>query len=111
MNLINKKKIYVATHTEIEDKPENVICMSWNITQQILEEQKLPWKNIYLWGGAVTTDDFIKSDIIDEYIIGIIPTILWKWRQLFLDNNPTIKLHLLQITNQEWIVIWKYEKK
>ena len=32
-------------------------------------------KNIFLFGGGVVIDHFVKADVIDEYIIGIIPTI------------------------------------
>ena len=111
MDTFNDKKIFVATHSELKNKSENVTCINWNLAEQILEEQKLPWKDIYLWWGAAATDDFIKSNVIDEYIIGIIPIILGKWRSLFLENNPMIKLHLLESTISEWIVILKYEKR
>ena len=111
INMLKNKKIFVATHSEIENKADNVTIISWDISKLITQEQKLPWKDIYLWGWAIIADDFIKSNIIDKYIIGIIPTILGKWRPLFLENNPTIKLHLEKITNQEWIVIIEYKKK
>lgn len=92
MDTFKDKKIYVATHSEIEDIPENVTCIKWDISKQILEEQKQEWKNIYLWWGAVVADDFIKSDVIDEYIIGIVPTILGKWRPLFFLKNFLVKV-------------------
>jgi dihydrofolate reductase len=111
MEFLNNKKIFIATHTNVKNITNNIKCISGNISEQILKEQKLPWKDIYIWWWALVADDFIKSDIIDEYIIGIIPVILGKWRPLFLDNNPNIKLHLLESTSKEWIVILKYEKR
>lgn len=111
MDTFKDKKIFVATHSEITEKTDNIRIISWNISEQILAEQKLPWKDIYLWWGALVTDDFIKSDVIDEYIIGIIPIILGKWKPLFLENNPTINLHLTETTISEWIVILKYKKR
>ena len=50
-------------------------------------------------------DHFLKADIIDEYIIGIIPTILGKGRPLFLGNNPKIDLSLQYYTVEDGIVI------
>jgi dihydrofolate reductase len=108
--MLKNKRIYVATHSDIKNKPDNIISINWNISQQLQSELKSEGKDIYLWWGAYVTDDFIKSDIIDEYIIGIIPTILGKWKPLFLENNPTIKLNLTETTVNDWIVILKYKK-
>ena len=68
-------------------------------------------KNIFLFGGGVLVDHFLKADIIDEYIIGIIPTILGKGRPLFLGNNPKIDLSLQYYTVEDGIVIMKYSKR
>lgn len=110
LKMLADKTIYVASHSNIKDKSDNTISINWNISQQIQSLQKSDGKDIYLWWGAYLADDFIKSDIIDEYIIGIIPTILGKWRPLFLENNPTIQLNLTETTVSEWIVILKYKK-
>lgn len=56
-------------------------------------------------------DPFIKDDIIDEYIIGIIPTILGKGRRLFLGNNPKIDLKLQEYSVEDGIVIMRYSKR
>ena len=53
----------------------------------------------------------VNFDVIDEYIIGIIPTILGKGRPLFLENNPTINLYLIESTISEGIVISRYVKR
>lgn len=67
-------------------------------------------KDIFLFGGGGLADNFIKSNIIDEYIIGIIPTILGKGRPLFLENNPKIDLHLDQYIMDKGVVILRYSK-
>ena len=56
-------------------------------------------------------NNFIKENVIDEYIIGIIPTILGKGRKLFLENNPTIDLKLDFYSTSEGIIIMKYSKR
>ena len=112
MNTILKdKKKYITTHSKIENIWNDIEIIEWDIVSKIQEVQKQNWKNIYIWGWAKIADYFIKENVIDEYIIWIIPIILWKWKQLFLENNPTIKLHLLQTSVKEWIVLLRYEKR
>ena len=43
--------------------------------------------------------------------MGIIPIILGKGRPLFLENNPTIKLHLDEVFVENGITILKYTKR
>jgi dihydrofolate reductase len=105
------KKIYVATSHNIENKTDNIKLIKGDVCTQILELRQKKGKAIWLFGGAGLTDPFIKADIVDEYIIGIIPTILGKGRPLFLENNPTIKLHLEELTVNEGITIIRYTKK
>lgn len=104
------KKVYIATSQKLQDK-ENIHFINGDICKVILEEKKKEGKDIYLFGGGVLVDHFIKADIIDEYIIGIIPIILGKGRPLFLQNNPTIKLHLDEYLIEDGITILKYLKR
>ncbi|WP_286907154.1 dihydrofolate reductase family protein [Clostridium sp. UBA1652] len=104
------KKVYIATSQKLQDK-ENIHFINGDICKVILEEKKKAGKDIYLFGGGVLVDHFIKADIIDEYIIGIIPIILGKGRPLFLQNNPTVKLHLDEYLIEDGITILKYSKR
>lgn len=104
------KKVYVATSQSLEDY-DNVHFINDDIVKVIEEERKNEGKDIFLFGGGVLIDSFIKSDIINEYIIGIIPTILGKGRPLFLGNNPKIDLHLDEYVTESGIVILRYSKR
>ena len=104
------KKVYVATTQKLEDK-DNIHFIGGDICKIIEEEKNKEGKNIFLFGGGVLVDSFIKADIVDEYIIGIIPIILGKGRPLFLENNPTIKLHLEEYSVSEGIPILRYTKR
>lgn len=64
-----------------------------------------------LIGGGILIDSFIKADIIDEFIIGIIPTVLGKGRPLFLGNNPTVKLKLEEYYIDNGVTILCYKKR
>ncbi len=103
------KTVYVAT-SQSREGGENIKFISGDITR-IVADAKAVGKNIFLFGGGQVIDPFIKEDIIDEYIIGVIPTILGAGRKLFLDNNPTIRLHLDAYTIDEGVMILRYSKK
>lgn len=104
------KKVYIATSKDLNDY-ENIHFIKGDITKVIEQEKQKNGKNIFLFGGGKVIDPFIKANIIDEYIIGIIPTILGKGRNLFLGNNPKIDLHLDQYISDEGIVILRYSKR
>lgn len=108
MEMYTEKKIYVATSKKL-DTPANVEIVHENVVEKVssLRDQG----DIWLYGGAGLTDAFIKADVIDEYIIGVVPIILGNGRPLFLENNPLIELHLDECTAQEGIVIMRYTKR
>jgi dihydrofolate reductase len=103
------KKVYVATSQKIENQ-DNLHFISGDICKVIQEEKEKDGRDIFLFGGGGLVDNFIKADIIDEFIIGIIPIILGKGRPLFLGNNPTIKLFLNEYIIEDGIAILKYTK-
>lgn len=109
-NDFKDKKVYVATSKNLKDY-ENIHFVNGDICKVIEDERKKEGKDIFLFGGGVVIDHFIKANIIDEYIVGIIPTILGKGRPLFLGNNPTINLHLDEYITEQGIVILKYSKR
>lgn len=109
-NDFKDKKVYVATSKNIKNY-DNIHFINKDIVKVIEEEKQKEGKNIWIFGGGILVDNFIKEDIIDEYIIGIIPTILGKGRPLFLNNNPKIDLHLEEIFSEEGVVILKYIKR
>lgn len=104
------KKVYVATSKDLKDY-ENIHFIKGDIVKKIEKERQKIEKNIFLFGGGKVIDPFIKANIIDEYIIGIIPTILGKGRKLFLENNPKIDLHLDEYITDEGVVILRYSKR
>lgn len=104
------KEIFIATSKKEKDF-DNVRFISGDIVKFLQEEQTKDGKDIYLFGGGELIDQFIKADIIDEYIVAIIPTILGKGRKLFLENNPMILLQLESYRVEEGIVVLQYLKR
>ena len=103
------KEVYIATSNKLEDF-ENYHFINGDIVKEI-EKLKNKGKNIYLFGGGILIDSFVKADVIDEYVIGIIPTILGKGIKLFYDNNTKIDLKLEYYAVEDGIVIMKYSKR
>lgn len=103
------KDVYIATSKDIDDY-ENYHFMSGDIVK-IISDLKNQGKNIFLFGGGYVIDHFVKADVIDEYVIGIIPTILGKGRKLFLKNNPKIDLNLNYYSVEDGVIVMKYSKR
>ena len=108
-NEFKEKDVYIATSKKLEDF-ENYHFINGDIVKEI-EKLKNKGKNIYLFGGGILIDSFVKADVIDEYVIGIIPTILGKGIKLFYDNNTKIDLKLEYYAVEDGIVIMKYSKR
>jgi len=53
-------------------------------------------KNIFVDGGAEVIDVLLKENLIDEFIISIIPILLGDGIRLFKDNRPELQLTLVQ---------------
>jgi len=104
------KKVFVATSKAITDY-DNIHFISGDICKPILKERQLKGKDIFLFGGGLTIDSFIAADLIDEYIIGIVPIILGQGRPLFAENNPTIKLKLDTYAIGNGVVVLYYSKR
>ena len=54
-------------------------------------------KNIYCDGGAEIVHELLKDDLIDEFIISVIPIFVGNGTKLFKDGRPEQKLELLSV--------------
>lgn len=112
LDTYSDKEIIVATSRDRDlEKRKNVTFIKGDITKQILTLKEIDEKNIWLFGGAILTDYFIKKDLVDEYVIGIIPTILGSGRKLFKGDNKKINLHLDRVTVSDGTVILVYRRR
>lgn len=89
---------------------DNINFINENI-ESILIDEKNKGKNIYLFGGGVTVAPFIEKNLIDEYIIGIIPIILGDGKKLFVSQNNLIELKLTKYLVNEGVVILNYVRR
>ncbi|MGE7623869.1 dihydrofolate reductase family protein [Viridibacillus sp. NPDC096237] len=89
-----EKKNYVFTTSDqgsneyVDFVNEDVVAFT-----KKLKDQK--GAKIWMVGGASILDDFIKENLIDEYIITVTPHILGSGIPLFREKNPQINLTLI----------------
>jgi dihydrofolate reductase len=54
-------------------------------------------KNIFCDGGAEIVNELLKNDLIDEFIISVIPILVGNGTILFKDGRPEQKLELVSV--------------
>lgn len=110
MQLFKDKRVIVATSKDMKGN-DNVEFIKDDVIGYIQRLQQEEGKDIFLYGGSVLADQFMKADIIDEFIIAIVPMILGSGKPLFFDNNPQVKLHLDRYTIQEGLSVLEYSRR
>ncbi len=84
---------YVVTHNEISSTEqirfinENPVCL----LEKLRSEER---KNIWICGGADLVRQIMYKDMIDQYYISVIPTLLGSGIRLFGNMEKEIKLKL-----------------
>lgn len=71
----------------------------------ILQLKSEDGKNIYCCGGAEIVDEFLKDDLIDEFVISIVPILVGTGIQLFKDGRPEQKLEFVSAKSFETGVV------
>ncbi len=103
------KTVFVATHEPLSDR-DNLRFVGGDVCALIGKEREKPGKDIFLFGGGKLADGFIKADMVDEYIIGIVPVILGRGRPLFYGGGAPIRLKLTEYIMDEGIAILRYRR-
>lgn len=91
------KEVYVFTH-RILDNPYGVVFIQKNINELVLNLKNTTKSTIWLVGGSNIIDQFMQYDLIDRYIITLIPTILGEGIPLFTNLNKTTQLKQIAVT-------------
>lgn len=87
-------KCYVITRQPLQNK-EGITFYNGDIEGLILGLKKEEGKHIYCDGGAEIVKLLMEKNLIDEYIISVIPTILGEGKRLFKGEIPGIQLKAL----------------
>jgi len=105
------KPIFVFSKSA-KGKDGNVAFVSGDVKEFIEKLDIKDGKNIWLLGGASIANEFLKNDLIDEFIITIIPVLLGDGISLFKDGLHEKKLKLIKVKDFNMGVVQvHYSKK
>ncbi|MDD4631683.1 MAG: dihydrofolate reductase family protein [Proteiniphilum sp.] len=91
-----QRDVYVITRTE-RPQAGRTIFHTGNISELVKRLKSEKGKNIYCDGGAEVIDELLKQDLIDEFIISVIPVLLGDGTRLFKDGRPEQILELISV--------------
>ena len=89
-----ERNVYVISRTE---KPGvgRTTFFTGNLTELVNRLKSESGKNIYCDGGAEIINELLKNDLIDEFIISVIPVLVGNGTRLFKDDRPEQELELV----------------
>ncbi|SNR82554.1 Dihydrofolate reductase [Maribacter sedimenticola] len=89
-----KRDVYVITRTP-KQKVGRTTFYTENLTDLVKQLKSEKGQNIYCDGGAEIINELLKSDLIDEFIISVIPILLGNGTRLFKDGRPEQELNFI----------------
>ena len=90
-----KRDVYVITRTP-KQKVGRTTFYTGNLTDLVKQLKSQKGLNIYCDGGAEIINELLKSDLIDEFIISVIPILLGNGTRLFKDGRPEQELKFIK---------------
>ncbi|MCC7232577.1 MAG: dihydrofolate reductase [Bacteroidia bacterium] len=91
-----QRDIYVITRSERASVGRTVFY-SGNLTDLVQRLKSENGKNIYCDGGAEVINELLNNNLIDEFIISVIPILVGNGTRLFKDSRPEQQLELLNV--------------
>ncbi len=82
-----QRDVYVITRTQ-RPSVGRTTFYTGSLTDLVKQLKSENGKNIYCDGGAEVINELLKNDLIDEFIISIIPVLLGNGTRLFKDGRP-----------------------
>ncbi len=89
-----ERNVYVITGTERPDVGKTKFYTG-DLTELVRQLKTESGKNIYCDGGAEIINELLKNDLIDEFVISVIPVLVGNGTRLFKDNRPEQQLELV----------------
>ncbi len=82
-----ERNVYVLTRTERPNHGKTIFYTG-DLTELVQQLKSENGKNIYCDGGAEVINELLTHDLIDEFIISVVPVLLGSGTRLFKDGRP-----------------------
>ncbi|MCQ6268627.1 dihydrofolate reductase family protein [Fictibacillus sp. WQ 8-8] len=90
-----ERKCYVLSRSK-KDTDENVEFYNGNLNELIQTLKKEEGRNIFIDGGAGAIKELKEQNLIDEYVISIIPVLLGNGIRLFAETENESRLQFVE---------------
>ena len=107
-----ERSVYVITRTE-RPSVGNTTFFTGDLAKLVRQlKVESSRKNIYCDGGAEIINELLKNDLIDEFIISIIPVLVGNGTRLFKEGRPEQQLEFMSArTYDTGLVQVNYKRK
>ncbi|NDO47652.1 dihydrofolate reductase family protein [Clostridium sp. MD294] len=106
----NDMMSYVITHRTL-NSTDNIVFTQTAPCDLVKQLKQQKGEKIWICGGSNIIQPLIQNELIDEYIISIVPTILGSGIRLFGQLQCEIKLKLVQTQYHNGITELVYKKR
>jgi dihydrofolate reductase len=89
-----ERDVYVITRTE-RASVGKIKFYTRSLVELVRQLKSESGKNIYCDGGAEIINELLENDLIDEFIISVVPVLVGNGTRLFKDGRPEQQLELL----------------
>lgn len=104
------KESYIITRTPRAAKGK-IKFYSESLSELILRIKSKKGKNIFIDGGAEIIDILLKENLIDEFIVSIIPILLGDGIRLFKDGRTEQQLSLVNVKSYDTGLVQLHYKR
>lgn len=94
------RNVYVITRTERPDVGKTKFYTG-SIVELVQQLKSQNGKNIYCDGGAEIINELLQNDLVDEFIISVVPILVGNGTRLFKDNRPEQELEFISVKSFE----------
>ncbi len=95
-----QRDVYVITRAE-RPSVGRTTFYSGSLTALVQQLKSENGKNIYCDGGAEIINELLQYDLIDEFIISVIPILIGNGTRLFKDNRPEQQLEFVSVKSYD----------
>ncbi|MGK7397375.1 MAG: dihydrofolate reductase family protein [Candidatus Cyclobacteriaceae bacterium M3_2C_046] len=88
------KESYIITRTE-RPPSGNIVFYTGSLTVLVNRLKSKAGKHIFCDGGSEIVNELVRENLVDEWIISIVPVLTGNGIRLFQDNRPYQQLNLL----------------